>query len=218
MTNNNKRKKAKQNKKTSNDTATTNTFTGGEQQQDDSKLIYVGGLVGFDESAVKPKWTLKQFREKAKDALLNSNRDMLYESPSLPLQEILQELLEEEVEEILSKEWVSLPETFELLLEENTFYIFRTDSGQILERGVRGFENAKKRANELRKSHKLQWAQIRFKSERRRSNFGVSNSGKTYTDSAGNRTQVRYARNYNPSKRRHFRGGINSDGTSFDID
>jgi hypothetical protein len=218
MTNNNKRKKAKQNKKTSNDTATTNTFTGGEQQQDDSKLIYVGGLVGFDESAVKPKWTLKQFREKAKDALLNSNRDMLYESPSFPLQEILQELLEEEVEEILSKEWVSLPETFELLLEENTFYIYRTDTNAVLARGVRGFENAKKRANELRKSNTLKWDQVKFKSERRRSNFGVSKSGKTYTDSAGNRTQVRYARNYNPSKRRHFRGGINSDGTSFDID
>lgn len=218
MTNNNKRKKTKQNKKTSNETPTTNIFTGGEQQQDDSKLIYVGGLVGFDESTVKPKWTLKQFREKAKDALLNTNRDMLYESPSLPLQEILQELLEEEIEAILSKEWVSLPETFELLLEENTFYIYRTDTNAVLARGVRGFENAKKRANELRKSLKLKWDTIKFKSERRRSNFGVSNSGKTYTDSSGNQTKVQYARNYNKSKRTYFRGGINSDGTSFDID
>jgi len=39
--------------------------------------------------------------------------------------------------------------------EEHSFYIFRTDTNAVLARGIQGFEAAKAKANQLRKSHGL---------------------------------------------------------------
>jgi hypothetical protein len=41
------------------------------------------------------------------------------------------------------------------LSEEYSFYIFRTDTNAVLARGIQGFEAAKAKANQLRKSHGL---------------------------------------------------------------
>ena len=57
-----------------------------------------------------------------------------------------------------------------------------------------GYENAKDKANELRKKFNLKWDQVKFKSERSKS---VGQMGKSRID---------YARNYNPSKGRRFKG------------
>lgn len=216
MNNPNKKKKKVSPKLTADDTTLVH-YSSTPETTDDSKLIYVGGLVGCDESKNQRK-TFKQFRQEMKESSLNNNRQLLYNSTTRPLQKEQEDLLEEEIRHIINTEWSTLPETLEKVFEEHTFYIFRTDTNDILAQNVQGFEQAKKRATELRKSLKLKWDQVKFKSEKRKSNFGVSNSGATYTDSFGNKTKVQYARNYNPSKRRHFRGGINSDGTSFDID
>jgi hypothetical protein len=51
--------------------------------------------------------------------------------------------------------------------EQSTFYIYRTDTNAVLARGVQGFEQAKKRASQLRQLHKLGFDQVKFKSERR---------------------------------------------------
>ena len=64
---------------------------------------------------------------------------------------------------------------------QSSFYIFRTDTQQVLARGVVGFDNAKQRASCLRKRHGLKFDQVRFKKERKAaapSNYGQS--GGTY--------------------------------------
>jgi len=84
--------------------------------------------------------------------------------------------------------------------EEHSFYIFRTDTNAVLARGIQGFEAAKSRADELRKSHGLKWDEVKFKAERRnqssgggaggsgastaappKKQLGVSRDGKTFT-------------------------------------
>ena len=118
------------------------------------------------------------------------------------------------------------------IYEESTFYIYRTDTNAVLARGINGFEAAKVRANQIRKSYNLKWDQVKFKSERglhatrsvsstssgNRSQFGVSSSGKTFTNTYGKRYPVDYARNYNPSKGRRFRGYTDDQGNYHDID
>jgi len=121
--------------------------------------------------------------------------------------------------------------------EEHSFYIFRTDTNAVLARGIQGFEAAKSRANELRKSHGLMWDEVKFKAERGnqssgvasggsgsstaaapKKQFGVSRDGKTFTNAYGQRSPVQYARNYNPSKERRFRGYTDAQGNYHDID
>jgi len=121
--------------------------------------------------------------------------------------------------------------------EEHSFYIFRTDTNAVLARGIQGFEAAKSRANELRKSHGLKWDEVKFKAERGnqssggaaggsgastpatpKKQFGVSRDGKTFTNASGQTSRVQYARNYNPSKGRRFRGYTDSQGNYHDID
>jgi len=121
--------------------------------------------------------------------------------------------------------------------EEHSFYIFRTDTNAVLARGIQGFEAAKSRANELRKSHGLKWDEVKFKAERGnqssggaaggsgattaaapKKRFGVSRDGKTFTNASGQTSRVQYARNYNPSKRRRFRGYTDAQGNYHDID
>jgi hypothetical protein len=124
------------------------------------------------------------------------------------------------------------------LSEDYTFYVFRTDTNAVLARGVQGFEVAKSRANQLRKSHGLKWDQVRFKAERgnqgtggtaggsggssgtpqKKIPFGVSKDGKTFTNAHGQRSRVEYSRNYNPSKGRRFRGYNDAQGNYHDID
>ena len=117
--------------------------------------------------------------------------------------------------------------------EEHSFYIFRTDTNAVLARGIQGFEAAKSRANQLRKSHGLKWDEVKFKAERGnqsgsgsggstaaapKKQFGVSRDGKTFTNARGDTGRVDYARRYNPSKGRRFRGYTDTDGNYHDID
>lgn len=121
--------------------------------------------------------------------------------------------------------------------EEHSFYIFRTDTNAVLARGIQGFEAAKSRANELRKSHGLKWDEVKFKAERGnqssggaaggsgrstaaapKKQFGVSRDGNTFTNASGQTNRVQYARNYNPSKGRRFRGYTDAQGNYHDID
>ena len=119
------------------------------------------------------------------------------------------------------------------LCEEHSFYIFRTDTNAVLARGIQGFEAAKSRANQLRKSHGLKWDDVRFKVERGnqsslgtggataaapKKQFGVSRDGKTFANTRGETGRVDYARRYNPSKSRRFRGYTDPQGNYHDID
>lgn len=54
----------------------------------------------------------------------------------------------------------------DFLLERYQFYVYRTDNNQVLARGIKGFDAAKDKANQLRKSLNLKWDQVSFKSER----------------------------------------------------
>ncbi len=122
--------------------------------------------------------------------------------------------------------------------EEHSFYIFRTDTNAVLARGIKGFDAAKEKANQLRRSHGLKWDQVKFKAERgnqssggasggsggstgtpqRKIRFGVSPDGKTFTNAYGERSRVEYSRNFNPSKGRRFRGYYDKHGNFHDID
>jgi hypothetical protein len=118
------------------------------------------------------------------------------------------------------------------LNEDYTFYIFRTDTNAVLARGIQGFEAAKARANQLRKSHGLKWDEVKFKAERGnqagaaggssgtspKRQFGVSRDGKTFTNAHGQTGRVEYSPRYNPSKGRRFRGYTDSQGNFHDID
>jgi hypothetical protein len=104
-------------------------------------------------------------------------------------------------------------------LIEGTFYVYRTDTNAVLARGIPDYDSAKDRANKIRKSLNLKWDQVRFKMERKpASQFGVSRDGKTFTNTHGQRSAVQYARSYNPSKGRRFRGYTDAQGNYHDID
>jgi len=106
------------------------------------------------------------------------------------------------------------------LFEDGSFYIYRTDTNAILAKNIQGFESAKRRASELRKSLGLKFDDVKFKSERSRAagTLGVGGSGKTFTNNRGERYPVQYSRNYNPSKRGRFRGYYDSNNEFHDID
>jgi len=97
-----------------------------------------------------------------------------------------------------------------LILDAVTsFYVFRTDTNQVLARGVMGYDAAREKANQIRKQQGLKWDQVSFKSEKKKS---MSWSA----PAAGGRLDV--ARNYNPSKRGRFRGYYDKDGNFHDLD
>ena len=118
------------------------------------------------------------------------------------------------------------------IYEESTFYIYRTDTNAVLARGINGFEAAKARANQIRKTQNLKWDQVKFKSERglqgagsgsstsagSRSQYSGSSSGRTFTNAYGKRYPVEYSRRVNPSKGRRFRGYTDDQGNYHDID
>ena len=100
----------------------------------------------------------------------------------------------------------------------SSFYISRTDTQQVLAKGAVGYVNAKERASYLRKRHSLKFDQVRFKKERvascKSSCAAASRiGGQTYR---GGRIDT--SRNYNPSKRGHFRGVNYPDGSYADLD
>ena len=104
-------------------------------------------------------------------------------------------------------------------LIEGTFFVFRTDTNQILARGIPDYDSAKLRASQIRKSQNLKFTQVSFKMERKpATQFGVSGDGKTFTNAHGQRSAVQYARSYNPSKGRRFRGYTDAKGDYHDID
>ena len=105
------------------------------------------------------------------------------------------------------------------LLEGGTFYVYRTDTNAVLARGIPDYDSAKQRASQIRKTHNLAWDLVRFKMERKpATQFGVSGDGKTFTNAHGQRSAVQYARSYNPSKGRRFRGYTDAQGNYHDID
>jgi hypothetical protein len=104
-------------------------------------------------------------------------------------------------------------------LVEGTFYVFRTDTNQVMAKGIPDYESAKLRASQIRKSNNFKFDQISFKMERKpATQFGVSGDGKTFTNAQGERSAVQYARSYNPSKSRRFRGHTDAQGNYHDID
>ena len=110
-------------------------------------------------------------------------------------------------------------ESVENLAEENTFYVFRTDTQTVLAKGIKGYEMAKNRANRFRQAMNLRWDQISFKAERKvPQKFGVSPNGKSFTNARGDTGKVDYANRFNRSKGRTFRGYTDSQGNYHDID
>jgi len=95
-----------------------------------------------------------------------------------------------------------IQENRSLLKEDSTFYIYRTDTNQVMARNIQGFENAKIAANEIRKKLKLKWDKIKFKAERK----SKQSNSQYFTNARGETNKIEYAPRYNPSKGRHFRG------------
>ena len=106
------------------------------------------------------------------------------------------------------------------LAEENTFYVYRTDTQTVLAKGIKGYELAKNRANRFRQAMNLRWDQISFKAERKvvPQKFGVSPNGRSFTNARGDTGRVDYANRFNASKRSRFRGYTDSNGGYHDID
>lgn len=107
-----------------------------------------------------------------------------------------------------------IQENRSLLNEESTFYIYRTDTNQVLARNIQGFENAKAAANEIRKKLNLKWDEIKFKSQRQQK----PSNNQYFTNARGETNKIEYAPRYNPSKGRHFRGYTDKFGNYHDLD
>jgi len=102
------------------------------------------------------------------------------------------------------------------LAEENTFYVYRTDTQTVLAKGIKGYELAKNRANRFRQAMNLRWDQISFKVERKiPQKFGVK--GRSFTNARGDTGKVDYANRFNASKRSRFKGYTDSQGGFHDI-
>lgn len=92
---------------------------------------------------------------------------------------------------------------FQQLLEGTLpFMIYRVDNGQVLARGIYGYEQAKAKSNEIRKRLNLKWSEVRFKADR----------------TSSSKSRIDYSSRYSPSKRGHFRVRMNPDGSTADID
>ena len=102
------------------------------------------------------------------------------------------------------------------------FYIWRTDTNQVLARGVLGYDAAKDKANELRQKLGLKWDQVKFRSEKKTSSYSSGAYGRhkasTFAGGAPKGGRMDYSKNYNPSKRGKFRGYYDKDGNFHDLD
>jgi hypothetical protein len=118
------------------------------------------------------------------------------------------------------------------------FVIFNKNTRAVLGSAV-GFEAAKEKAKQIRQQKNLKFDDVSFMTSRRfysgstgrqgasnasagqaprKSSFGVSRDGRTFTNAYGQRSPVEYSRRYNPSKRGRFRGYTDADGNYHDID
>lgn len=111
-----------------------------------------------------------------------------------------------------------------LLQEELSFFVYRTDTNAVLARGIFGYEEAKRRADLIRKQQGLPWSVVKFKAERKvqkqipTRQYGVSPNGRAFTNARGETSSVDYAMRFNPSKGRRFRGYTDPKGNYHDID
>ena len=112
--------------------------------------------------------------------------------------------------QFLQKVKQSLPLS-EKRIQESVFYIYRTDTNQVLARGIDGFEAAKDKANRLRRQLGLKWDQVKFKMMR---------SSFSSTKGSGSRAgyKIDSSALYNPSKKTHFRGYYDNQGNFYDLD
>ena len=108
------------------------------------------------------------------------------------------------------------------LAEELSFFVYRSDNNAILAKGIRGYDAAKQRADQIRKQQGLPWNVVKFKAERGvqkpAGQYGVSAGGQNFTNASGQRGRFDYAPRYNPSKGRRFRGYTDSQGNYHDVD
>ena len=142
----------------------------------------------------------------ADDNLIYVGGNALYHEQSTHLKSVM-ELMD-----------VLYPVPHSVLKEDSTtpFVIYRTDTNQILGRAV-GYEASKKRANDLRKSHKLKWDQVRFKADRSiRRTPNPSSRGSQGGYRGRYRTDV--ARTINPSKGTRFKQRVYDNGYTADLD
>ena len=105
-----------------------------------------------------------------------------------------------------------------LILDAVTsFYVFRTDTQQVLARGVMGYDAAREKANQIRRQQGLKWDQVSFKSEKKPSgSYGRHPASSMGGAPSGARMDV--SRRYNPSKRGRFKGYYDKDGNYHDLD
>ena len=91
---------------------------------------------------------------------------------------------------------------FQQLLEGSLpFMIYKVDTGQVLARGIYGYEQAKAKAMKSERLN-LKWSEVRFKADR----------------TVSSKSRIDYSSRYSPSKRGHFRVRMNPDGSTADID
>ena len=99
---------------------------------------------------------------------------------------------------------------FQQLIEGvNPFLIYRADTNVVLARNIYGFDQAKAKANELRKKYGLKWEQVKFKADR------TSQKKNSSAPSYGRRMD--YSR-YNPSKGKRFSGVWDKHGNFIELD
>ena len=143
--------------------------------------------------------------------------------------------------------FIELREIFETYNTSSQFVIYSTKNRAVLGSAV-GFEAAKDKAREIRQQRNLKFDDVSFMTTKRfhggstgqqgasssssdqrggssgstaaapKKQYGVSGDGRTYTNARGETGRVDYARNYNPSKGRRFRGTYDKDGNYADID
>ena len=143
--------------------------------------------------------------------------------------------------------FIELREIFETYNTSSQFVIYSTKNRAVLGSAV-GFEAAKDKAKEIRQQRNLKFDEVSFMTSKRfhggstgqqgastsssdqsggsggaaaaapKKQFGVSRDGKTFTNTSGQSGRVDYAKRYNPSKGRRFRGYTYPQGNYHDID
>ncbi len=105
------------------------------------------------------------------------------------------------------------------LLEDSTFYLYRTDTNAVLARGIQGYQAAKEQATLLRQRLGLNWDQVKFRMERDTKRTLRAGAQSTPSSRPARVTRsMDYAPRFNPSKGRRFRGYYDQDGNYHDLD
>ena len=103
-----------------------------------------------------------------------------------------------------------LLDIFEDYNPQAKFVIYNKKTRAVLGSAV-GYEAAKAKASQLRKQYNLKFDDVSFMSDRKF--YGSRNANKTASPE-----RIEYARRYNPSKGRRFRGRYDDQGNFHDID